>query len=71
VTKKCEFLSLRDVFLGYVVSCDGTQVDESKTEVIKLWPIPSSITLIRRFHSLASFQKKGSSKTSIPSWNPS
>jgi len=31
------------IFLGYVVFEDGTQVDESKIEAIKSWPIPATI----------------------------
>jgi len=32
---KCEFFAPRVVFLGYVVPCDGIQVDENKLEAIK------------------------------------
>ena len=44
VVKKCVFLTSKVLFLGYVISGDGLQVDESKIEAIKQWPRPPSIT---------------------------
>jgi hypothetical protein len=32
------------VFLGYVVSTTGIEVDEKKVKAIKEWPTPKSIT---------------------------
>ena len=43
------------VFLGYVVSAKGIEVDEEKVKAIKEWPTPKSITKVRSFHGLASF----------------
>ena len=43
------------MFLGYVVSAKGIEVDEEKVKVIKEWPTPKSITEVRSFHGLASF----------------
>jgi hypothetical protein len=43
------------VFLGYVISTKGIQMDEEKVKAIKEWPIPKSITGVRSFHGLASF----------------
>ena len=56
--KKCEFFVPRVVFLGYVVSCDGIQVYETKVEAIRTWPIPTSVTVVRSFHGLASFYRR-------------
>jgi len=56
--EKCEFLVPRVIFLGYVVSCDGIQVDEANIEAIKTWPLPNSITAVRSFHGLASFYRR-------------
>jgi len=38
--KKCAFFTHEVTFLGYIVIGDGIEVDESKIEVIQLWPIP-------------------------------
>lgn len=45
------------VFLGYVVSTEGIEVDEEKVEVIKEWSPPKSIIQTRSFHGLANFSK--------------
>ena len=43
------------VFLGYVVSAKGIEVDEEKIKAIKEWPTPKSVSEVRIFHGLASF----------------
>ena len=53
--KKCSFCMDKVVFLGYVVSAKGIEVDEEKVKAIKEWPTPKSITEVRSFHGLASF----------------
>ena len=45
------------LFLGYVVSAKGIEVDEKKVKDIKEWPTSKSITEVRSFHSLASFYR--------------
>ena len=45
------------VFLGYVVSAKGIEVDEEKVKSIKEWPTPKSIIEVRSFHGLASFYR--------------
>ena len=46
------------VFLGYVVSAKGIEVDEEKVKAIKEWPTPKSITEVRSFYGLASFYRQ-------------
>jgi len=46
--KKCSFCMSKIVFLGYVVSAQGIEVDEEKVKAIREWPTPTSITEVRR-----------------------
>lgn len=43
--KKCNFLSHRLVFLGFVVSAEGIHVDGEKVRAIE-WPTPSIVTQV-------------------------
>ena len=47
--KKCSFCMDKVMFLGYVVSVKGIEVDEEKVKAIKEWPTPKSITKVRSF----------------------
>ena len=53
--KKCSFCTNQIVFLGYVISAKGIEVDEEKVKAIKEWPTPKSVSEMRSFHGLASF----------------
>ena len=46
------------MFLGFVVSSKGVQVDEEKVKAIQEWPTPKSVTEVRSFHGLASFYRR-------------
>nr|AAN09859.1 putative polyprotein [Oryza sativa Japonica Group] len=42
--EKCIFCTERVSFLGYIVTPQGIEVDESKIEAIKSWSVPQTIT---------------------------
>jgi hypothetical protein len=56
--KSCDFCMDMIVFLGYVVSAKGIEMDEAKVKAIQEWPTPKSKTKVRSFHGLASFYRR-------------
>ena len=56
--KKCTFCTDKLVFLGFVVSAQGIQVDEEKVRAIQDWPSPTSVSKVRSFHGIASFYRR-------------
>ena len=65
--EKCELFTSQVIFLGYVVSEEGIQVDESKIKATKSWPIPTTIMEVCSFHGLTSFHY-GSLRILAPLW---
>ena len=53
--KKCTFCTDKLVFLSFVVSAEGIQVDEEKVRAIREWPSPTSVGNVCSFHGLAIF----------------
>ena len=56
--KKCTFCTDKLVFLGFVMSAQGIQVDEEKIHAIQDWLSPTSVSHVRSFHGLASFYRR-------------
>jgi len=56
--EKCEFDTDTVEFLGFVVSPAGVHMDESKVEVIKMWPTPHSVKDVQSFLGFANFYQR-------------
>jgi hypothetical protein len=55
--EKCTFCTDRVAFLGYIVTPQGTEVDEVKIEAIKSWPIPGTLKQLQSFLGLTGFYR--------------
>ncbi|KAJ9552225.1 hypothetical protein OSB04_016270 [Centaurea solstitialis] len=51
--KKCDFAKERLGYLGYVISKEGMEVDESKVKSVREWQAPRNVTELRGFLGLS------------------
>lgn len=56
--KKCSFMKIELVFLGFVISQEGLKMDPEKVRAILDWPCPRNIYEVKLFHGLESFNRK-------------
>lgn len=56
--KKCSFMKEELVYLGFIFSAEGLNMDLEKIDVIMLWPSPKSVFEVRSFHGFARFYRK-------------
>jgi hypothetical protein len=55
---KCCFVAGSIVFLGHVVSKEGTQPDPNKVGAVRKFPVPTSVTNVRSFLGLTGYYRK-------------
>ena len=55
---KCTFCTDKVVFLGFVVSSQGVEVDEEKTKAVREWVAPQNVSQVRSFLGLAGFYRR-------------
>ncbi|XP_040964752.1 uncharacterized protein, partial [Gossypium hirsutum] len=53
--KKCEFCTNKVVFLGFVVSSEGLEVDQEKVKAIQEWPRPTNVSQVRIIRKNSNF----------------
>ena len=66
---KCELFKQRITYLGHVVSKDGVGTCSDKTEAIRKWPVPKTVTDVRSFLGFVGYYRRfieGFSQVSRP-----
>ena len=56
--KKCSFACTHLEYLGYIISRDNVEVDNSKIQAMLEWPVPQSIRELRGCLGLTRYYRK-------------
>ena len=67
--EKCQLCCTSVKYLGHIVSAAGIQTDPSKTEILRDWPVPTTIKEVRSFLGFTGYYRrfvKGYSKIARP-----
>lgn len=56
--KKCQLFRKKEKFFGHVVSENGISTDTVKVQVVKEWPTPRTVKIIRSFQGLCSYFRR-------------
>ncbi|KAI4874420.1 hypothetical protein NFI96_032055 [Prochilodus magdalenae] len=57
-TRKCEFHKSTLSYLGYILSPQGVQMDDSKIQAVLKWPQPHTVKELQRFLGFANFYRR-------------
>ena len=63
--KKSEFFMTQIKYLGKIISKEGICMDPEKLQIIKEWPIPTSLYKLRSFIGMCSYYQHFIEKFSI------
>ena len=66
---KCRFAVSRVLYLGHFISKAGIEVDPSKTEAVRTFPVPKTLKQLRGFLGMANYYRRfieGMSKRAAP-----
>ena len=55
---KCEFEQTELQFLGFVISGDSVRMDPKKTAVVRDWPVPKDVPMLRSFLGMANYFRR-------------
>ena len=55
--RKCTFFQKEVLFLGHIISENGLQPDPSKIEVVKGWPLPTTVKEMQSFLGFVNFYR--------------
>ena len=67
--EKCQLCCTSVKYLGHIVSAAGIQTDPSKTEILRDWPVPTTVKEVRSFLGFTGYYRrfvKGYSKIARP-----
>jgi hypothetical protein len=56
--EKCTFCTNKVMFLGFVVSGQGLEVDDEKIKVVRDWMPPQNVSQVRSFLGLVGFYRQ-------------
>jgi hypothetical protein len=56
--EKCTFCTNKVVFLGFIISGQGLEVDDKKIKVVRDWMPPQNVSQVRSFLGLVGFYRQ-------------
>jgi hypothetical protein len=57
-SEKCQFHQRAVSFLGHQISLQGVRLEDKKVDVVRSWPVPTTIKRLQRFLGFAYFNRR-------------